>query len=394
MEGRRASVRVLYDGVDISADLKDYLISLSYADNIDDQADDLQIDLADREQNWQGPFFPMIREQSEDDEGGSGTTSPILPPTQGNEDIMNTGGNSLTGAQAGSRLTAFIDVKNWDDTETLEAFPCGVFEIDQISLKGPPDTVTIKATSVPPTSSLRNQRNSRAWEEVRLSRVARDLASENGLELRFESADDPYFDRLDQLEMSDMEYLQGLCSDNGLSLKATGTELVIFKQSEYEADAPVMTIERGASDLVSYSFEQKSNDIYSSAEVTYHDSKSGETLVGTFEDPDKSDSGFPTLIINERPASVDTGGSSGQDFSDITSSAQADKLAQESLRDKNKSENQVTFTLLGCPKLCAGVTVMVRGWGKFDGKYFVASSKHDVSPDYITTITCHMILEY
>ena len=303
MEGRRASVRVLYDGVDISEEIQKYISSFAYSDNTDDAADDLQIELEDRENNWMGPWFPMFREGGDGETDDTSAERPELPPIEGNEDIT-TGSGTTMGPKTGSRLTAFIDVYNWDGSETVETFPCGVFEIDQMSLKGPPDVVTIKAISVPPTSTLRNQLNTRGWEDAFLSRIAADLAVENGLELRFDSSDDPFFDRIDQIETSDIAFLQDLCSQNGLSLKATGTELVIFKQSDYEKHPEVLVIHRKRSGVISYSFDQKTNDIYSEAEVYYRDPKTGKNYKGSFKDPSKEGSGLPKLIINDRPSSI------------------------------------------------------------------------------------------
>ena len=49
---RRASFQVLIDGSDVSEDIRQYLISLDYTDNQEDECDDLQIKLQDRDQIW------------------------------------------------------------------------------------------------------------------------------------------------------------------------------------------------------------------------------------------------------------------------------------------------------------------------------------------------------
>ncbi len=49
---RRTSVSAAFDGVDITEDIKPYLLSLTYTDNEEDTADDLQIQLQDRESVW------------------------------------------------------------------------------------------------------------------------------------------------------------------------------------------------------------------------------------------------------------------------------------------------------------------------------------------------------
>ena len=46
---RRTSITVRIDGADISEDANNYLLSMSYTDNEEDNADDLQLELDDRE---------------------------------------------------------------------------------------------------------------------------------------------------------------------------------------------------------------------------------------------------------------------------------------------------------------------------------------------------------
>ena len=46
---RRTTEEVYFDGVDISKPLRQYLISLTYTDNEEDETDDLQIEIEDRD---------------------------------------------------------------------------------------------------------------------------------------------------------------------------------------------------------------------------------------------------------------------------------------------------------------------------------------------------------
>lgn len=49
---RRTAVEVAFDGVDITSSIRPYLLSLTYTDNEEDEADDLQIKLQDRDGLW------------------------------------------------------------------------------------------------------------------------------------------------------------------------------------------------------------------------------------------------------------------------------------------------------------------------------------------------------
>ena len=49
---RRTDVEVSFNGVDISESLREYLISMTYTDYEENEADDLQIELEDRDDVW------------------------------------------------------------------------------------------------------------------------------------------------------------------------------------------------------------------------------------------------------------------------------------------------------------------------------------------------------
>ena len=49
---RRANVRIVFDGADITKDIVPYFLSLSYKDSEEDDSDSLQIDLQDRDSIW------------------------------------------------------------------------------------------------------------------------------------------------------------------------------------------------------------------------------------------------------------------------------------------------------------------------------------------------------
>ena len=384
-ESRRASIRLLFNGVNVTENIAENITSFSYTDNTSDRADDLQIELEDRDGRWTTNWYPQLRVEVDD-----------------------------TAVSSGSKITADIIVENWNSDGTAETLPCGSFECDEIDFDGPPDTVKIKAVSVPGTSKLRTQRNTRGWEDVRLSRVGEDMASRNGMEFEFYGGHDPDYDRLDQLQTPDMAYLQQLCTDSGLSLKATGTKIVIFDQHEFESKPAAFDVVKGSSNIISYSFKNKTNGTFSKATVTYRDSKSGQTVNTTFQPDDISpDDERPELILNVRPPRLPevparqpaTGASgrfdpsldpTGQNFADILDTRAKDttrRQARAALREQNKNENTAEFVLLGDIRANGGVTFNVKGFGRFDGKYIIDTAKHSTNNDgYITTINCHKVL--
>lgn len=335
MQARRARLKLTYDNKDISEDLVPYLLSWSYSDHASGKADDLQISLEDREGLWMGDWLP----------------------------------------DKGATLKAALVTEHWAEQGKTEELPFGTFEIDTIDGKSSPSTVTIKALSIPESASLRGEEKTRSWEKVKLSTVAKDIADNAGLTLFYDTDDDPEYDRLDQTEESDLAFLQKNCENEGLSLKISDQQIVIFDDEKYEAMDPVMTIKRGQSYILDYSFSTSTREVYSACRVEYHDPSGNESISYTYTDPNKPATG-KTLVVNQRVDSI----------------AKAEKMAKKKLRKQNRGETKMSFSLLGDIRLLAACTVMVDGYGKFDGKYFIEEAEH-AGAGYTVKIDLRKVLE-
>ena len=74
--------------------------------------------------------------------------------------------------------------------------------------------------------------------------------------------------------------------------------------------------------------------------------------------------------------------------------AEAKALAEKFLRKHNRYAKTATFTMPGNPDLVAGVTVMLEGWGGWDGKYIITQAKHTVDGSgYTVQIKLRRVLE-
>lgn len=113
---RYSSLR--YNGKDVTQDITKSLTDFQYNDAASGSLDDLTVTLEDRERNWQGPWSPV----------------------------------------EGDQLVAAIRTVNWDKPGEIKKLPLGTFEVDSIDFSGPPDTISIKAVSLPVTSEVRMQR--------------------------------------------------------------------------------------------------------------------------------------------------------------------------------------------------------------------------------------------
>ena len=329
---RSAEVSLYYEGVNISQDIAPYLLNFTYTDNASDKADDISLTLEDRERLWCSDWFPS----------------------------------------KGDKIRASIIIHNWEDANRTESLPCGTFEVDQIECSGPPNQVTIKAVSTLVSKPMRQEKHTKAWENVKLSTIAGDMAGKNGLRLFWDSSEDPFFERRDQVETSDLEFFSALARDYGIAVKVTDTQLVCYLEEEYEGHAPVGELSFGDKKLISWNFSSKTAGTYKAARLQYHDPVKNETHVVT-ENGDAEGTGR-TLEINQKADTL----------------ADAKKIAKEKLRKANKKEITGNITLMGDLRFVGGSNLKISGFGAFDGSYVIEKATHSVSGSYTTKLDLSM----
>lgn len=335
MQARRSGLELTYNGVNITTGLKPHLKGWSYTDNMSGQSDDLQITLEDQKHLWVSDWFP----------------------------------------EKGATLSAEVVRGNWETNGQKDSLNIGVFEIDEIGVDD--FSVTIKALSIPEGSgSMRGEDKNKAWEAITLSGVAGDIAGSNGMGILFDSSYNPFFDRLEQTEQTDLVFLQKQCDDAGLSLKIGEGKIIIFDDVKYEQANPITTIDRSKFPRISFSAKTTLNGIYSACTVEYTDASKNETFKFTFTPPNAPKTG-KVLHINQR----------------VTSVAEAELLAKRSLRKENVKETDFSLTLPGDTRFLAALTVILTGWGVFDGKYIITQATHSQQGKYEVKLQLRRCLE-
>ena len=110
-----------------------------------------------------------------------------------------------------------IKLRNGNNDGKDAVLDCGQFELDSIDAQGPPATVTIKATSLAFSNTVRQTLKSKSWENITLSEIAGQIARQNGMGVLFESEFNPRYFRVEQYQTSDIAFLQKLCHNSGCS---------------------------------------------------------------------------------------------------------------------------------------------------------------------------------
>lgn len=340
---RRVSVKTMFDGTDITNDIRPYFLSMTYTDSEEDESDSLKIRLQDRDGLWLENWLEKAVQVA---------------------------------AASKLKLSVTIKPENWGTGGALHS---GDFELDSVEASGPPSEISVSGVSLGYSSSVRQTKKSKAWEKYRLSGIAGEIAGNAGLSCMYESSSDPFYERVEQTNESDIRFLADLCHDAGISLKCSDGMLILFDQVDYEAKPPVMTIRRGGGAYISYSLSTEAADTqYGSCRVSYMDAATGKLIEGTAEAAgDDAESG-QRLEITAR----------------VKDAGAAKALAEKQLRLHNKFNRVVSFTLPGNTTLVAGVTVRLERFGGWNGLYIVKKAEHTVdgTSGYTTNITLRKTL--
>lgn len=236
---KKSIFKLQYENKDITADVSPMMTSVIYTDYEQGQSDEIEITMEDRNHRWKQGWYPVK-------------------------------GDSLS-----------LDI----GYEGEKLLPCGGFEIDDITFEGPPDTISIKALAVGVMDALKTD-NSKAYEETTLKDIAKEIAKKYDYTLKG-TIKNVKLKRVTQNKERDLEFLKRIAEEYGYIFKIvekTGTQkkkyLVFTEIEELKNTSPVATIRR--EQLKSYSFRDKTSDIYKSVEVQYHDPKENKLITYTY----------------------------------------------------------------------------------------------------------------
>jgi len=333
MLARRASVDIVYQGVNISAPIASDLLGFTYTDNASGTADSISISLKDDAGKWIGPWAP----------------------------------------EQGDKIIASILTTNWRFEGDSQKLVCGTFIVDEPEYSGRPRILTLNAVALPPNNDFRDTDKSRTWNKATLQKIAANIASDAGLTLYYDTSKTVTISYLEQSEQPDCAFLTDLCEKYGLALKIYNDKIVIFSEQEYEAKPKVGTItETLAENWAAKKTLTKTG--YDACVVAYTLPSSGNKLQFELKPYGTSNK---ILRINK----------------DVASVAEAEIVAKAELRKANKKQYTMSFALPGNVYLVAGFTVIVSGFGKFDGRYYIDKAEHNVSDGFTTSIDVHRVLE-
>ena len=260
---RRAYPQISYQGVDVSSTFIPSLKSFVYRDSFQSHclADTLEIELGDPE----GLF------------------------------------RKSWSLKTGQTVTAAIVVENWSGPGTGKLTKqLGTMYIKGVRIKqskGAGTSVRISCSSIDPATSFRLERKSRAWTMTDVKSVASQIATDNGLTLKYQPTTNPTMERFDQHDHSDAFALERACDPNDFLPKIVNGQLWIRDRHEVEMSALVGTIVcpstgnvggLNGSGIIDWEFVQNTEDCnYGACDLSYKDNLSGNTTAVSVPDPNQ-----------------------------------------------------------------------------------------------------------
>jgi phage protein D len=365
-----ATYKILYNNKNITQDISDHLISLTYTDKVSGESDELELSIEDSDLLWQNAWYPG----------------------------------------KGAKLTAEII----NDGRVLN---CGNFTIDELEMnssRSGGDVLTIKAIATGITKTLRTKRST-AHENKNLREIINTIAAANGLTV-MGNIDNIIFNRITQYDRTDLDFLAQLASDYGYTFSIRDTVITFTSIYELEGKNHILTLDK--TEITAWSIKDKTAHVYKAAKVQYHNPDTNTTVdyeqdaedietegggndtepafVPAASGTTNNDTGvffnFNASTLRGVPANsgfVDTGYSSSDMLAikmRVENRQQAEARAKAALHKKNTQESDGSIATMGNVLLVAGVNFELTGMGTLSGIQHIVQSSHtiDRSGGYIT----------
>ena len=317
---RRATVKVVYKGKNISDYVMTDLVSFTYKDKFGETGDELDLLLADPEFKWRDKWVGDI----------------------------------------GDQVEAWIKTSDWFAPKEKRELECGHFALDKPNCSGPPPKFSLSCSSIDVSKSANRQKNSRTWEAVRLQAVAKKLAAGHGMDLFWEAPDNPVLDRLTQARESDLAFLRRVCRRHGLNLKVDGAKLIVYHLADREAQAPAAVVRAEA--CSDYSFSIQGFKSASGCRVVHWDPRQNKRFSKEYK------SGSDLKVGRKEVIDLRAIGDS-----------EAEALAKARLERINADHFTGSVTCFGDTALRAGLTCELNGFGAYDRSVFITTASHTVT---------------
>lgn len=312
-----------YQQRNITRDISQYLLSLTYNDFLSGQADELEVELEDSDGKWRDAWYP-----------GQGDTLALS--------IGWKGGQVRTVA---------------------------TLEIDEIELSGPPFRVSIRALAAGINIAVRTDEH-RAYENITLDALAKQIADRQRLQLvgRIEPIK---LDRLTQQE-SDLVFLRKIAEEFDYAFKVTGQRLVFHSISELASAAPMTSLRLG--ELSSVSLRDQVRTVPKAVKIRHHDPAKKQLVSYHLVNGE-------VTAVPSSASKVTTSADTRKRRRRVTSEAEAKARAKADQAKANRERTTGNWSLMGRPNLVSGNVVSLLDAGKLGGDFLITAARHRFTRD-------------
>jgi phage protein D len=341
--GRHVKLAVSWQSKAITRDLAPHLLSLTYADNLSGAADDLSLELDDRDGLWSGDWRPEF----------------------------------------GDTVVARLEAEGWFGDDPVNSIRLGTFAHDKISLSGGGEgrRAALQCVSAPLSTGLRRRKRTHAWRGVTLKQIASDIANRSSMRLDFQGDAGPAYKQALQNDKSDLEFLEELCKEVGFTLKITESTIVIYDELTLDSGDAVGEISLTGGRVLAWSFDSDDSGRYGSCHVSCFDPRTGKTSHGQFPADGQTVPG------------LDPNGQTLELVIQVSDIGEALARAKALLRNANRFATSGKLTTVGDPGLVAGVIFNLTNAFGFDGKFIITRAEHHVGDGYVCSLDVRRCLE-
>ena len=312
---RQPAIRIMWNGKNVTEELSRFNASLTYTDKEEEASDDISLSMDNGEALWSEDWYP----------------------------------------QEGDTVEVFFGYAD-------KLVNGGLFQVDELTLSGPPNMIDIKGLASFITKALQT-RNNKAFEAQTLRQIAQFFCTKHGLKLIDESGSmlsQIYLERKTQEDKTDLQFLAEIAKEYGFIFSVKGDKLVFT--SYYALDNAEAIKDIDITQVGSYSLTEKTYDTYASGSITKRVSRKN-VIVG-YAESDEAGGGSNTQV----------GGGHAEN------KVQAELKVKSGLWSKNRFKQSGTINEIpGDPELVAGVNFNLTGIGAASGKYHIVKSTHVLS---------------
>jgi len=245
----------------------------------------------------------------------------------------------------------------------------GLFTAGDISLSGPPDTLTIQGHAANMRISLKAPKT-KSWDKKSLSDIVRTIAADHSLTAVVAPVlGGITLQHIDQTEESDLHFLTRLAADHDAVAKPVESKLLFVPRGEVKSasgkNLPSIALKR--TDLERWDMTAASRGKYKSVKAYWHSLDDAERMTV------KVGSGKPCFCL---------GGSSA-------TPAEARAKAQAKFNELQRGTATLSLTAGGNPTIAAECALSVSGIPGLEGDWTIQRVEHSLDDQgYICQIEC------